>query len=136
MKHITKRAAVAATLGLALSYSAHAFERPAAMVCNRPSRNPASSAPVEIKFDRFNTAKPNSNLADASLLDPLKADFTYTTFTFTNECDNNYEFLFFTQDLVRLTQGRVSRVTGLLQASVADENLGQFETVALSCEIR
>jgi hypothetical protein len=125
---------ISALLTLVLAIPVAAFERPATIVCQVPSRNSAFAA-KEIKIIAFDTAEPKAEGLDGGLLDPLEADQFSTRFIFSNECDNYFSFLFFTDDLEKLAKGKLTRVTGLVQASEADDPPGERRAEPVSCSV-
>jgi hypothetical protein len=87
----------------------------------------------------LNTKKPDSTISDASLLD-YKLDYSTLQVSFSNECDNIYNLVFFYDDLRNLKDKKVKSILGIMNYGNADMNEGRETeveslTVSVTCTL-
>lgn len=107
---------------------------PAGLRCEAETRNEMAS---RFELRDLNTARPRSNL-DAAFEGAIVVGPTVTEFNANNGCDNNYDWVFFSDDLALLAKGKVKRITGLMKFFNADmqckdADCAETETARVSC---
>jgi hypothetical protein len=105
--------------------------RPAKLNCTAPRAN---SQARKFTVEGFNTDRPGATM-DAADSDGFTIDGVTTQFCANNGCDNSYCFVFFTDDVTALAQGKAKSVTGMMNYLNSDSRPGleRAETVNVYC---
>lgn len=100
---------VLATTGIALAEETP-LKRPDNLVCRAESKNPV----VQIfKILDMNSDRPGTDI-DARVDGRIEDEHGITSFAANNGCDNNYTWIFFSQDLDQMARGERKWVEGLM----------------------
>lgn len=133
--------AIAALLGGSTLVGAASLDRdtlkklPKAIACKG-----AIKGVPEFTLKKLNTKSPEDSFPDASTMD-YTVNGLLVTYGSSNECDNSYSVVFYSEDLIKLNTGNVDQVTGLvsyfntdLSDSLGDDASGnESETLPVTC---
>ena len=103
---------VLGVVGFGLFSQAAFGARPETLVCESSSPKAAGAA-KSFTLSNFDKEVPETDM-DARADGGFYVDNQVTTFCANNGCDNNYCFVFFTDDLALAAKGKVSVVTGMM----------------------
>jgi hypothetical protein len=112
---------------------------PAKLVCKAATAS--SKLARSFRIEKLDTKQPETTIEDAELLD-LSADQSLVQVSFSNQCDNDYSFVFFTTDLQALTDGSLKEVKGLLNyfnaqlTDIKPSTNQTGETVPVVCSLK
>jgi hypothetical protein len=87
----------------------------------------------ELKIEKLDTDQPESVNLDGSL-EYIEDKAGVFQIDFNNGCDDDYNFIFFSQDLENLAQGKVKSIPGLLHYFNADTTADPNPTVSVVCK--
>jgi hypothetical protein len=104
-----------------------------------PDHLTCTSQAVYKEVQRFEIRHINSESLETSIYDASTADMdsngSVTNFSFSNECDNSFDMVFFTQNLWQLTDKSATSVRGLIYYSTPEISDEFQETIAVDCTL-